>query len=163
MHLLSSQWLSNSYVLHTLFLHEVTVYLFYYIEETRHNLRVSHQKIVDGLRREHQLLRQAGLGSNHKPSQGYFEAISIRYVPGGAAVRITDDMWKIPDTAILTQQGLSILEWLSLSCMGEVSILKRLPGQRLRNGRITALKERWWMFYIQAIVHHILPWADIDD
>lgn len=57
-----------------LFLRELTICLFYDIEETRHSLNMRGLEVVDG-GIEHPLLSPACLGSNPRPRQCYREAL----------------------------------------------------------------------------------------
>lgn len=73
-HPLNINLLNDSRTSWTFFLHELTICLFYYMEETIHSLRMRGLEIVDG-GIEHQLLSQAALGSNPVPGHGDFEAL----------------------------------------------------------------------------------------
>lgn len=118
-HPLNVHLMNDSYVSCTLFLHKLTVCLFYYIEETRHSLRVRGLEIEDGLGwgKITITVRQAGTGSNPSPSWCYFEVLLplvglsslLRCALWGAIVKITDDTGTIPDRVTLTEQTLSIL------------------------------------------------------
>ena len=76
-HPLNIHLMNDSHVSCTSFLHKLTVCLFYYIEETRHSLRMRGLDIEDGLGwgKITLTVSQAGMGSNPSPSWCYFEAL----------------------------------------------------------------------------------------
>lgn len=130
--------LNDSHVSCTSFLHELTVCLFYYIEETRHSLRNerSGDKGCFKVGEIAQLLSQASMGSDpgHScvtltgcfPSSGLSSLLQREHCD---EILITDDMGATPERATLTEQGVRCCNGLPLFCLlsqgvGEVGGLK---------------------------------------